>query len=241
MSGQVYDPNSSTRYFNVWRSLLHYKNLMPSEQGYTIIKYKDKDGQDASKTGLFYKNFTGIINGIALKEVEFSDNRKVLMLNIKMSSSDTGEEIIISMPLKGDHARSFIERALYIEPLQKLTLKPYYYENTGNTGISITQNDKKFDSYFKHPYVKGEHRKIKKETGYPDPADFSISDSDDWKDYYSAIDRFLKKILIHQIIPKFDVAKPHDTTSPHSFHSETPSSSKPTDQNWPQEEDDLPF
>ncbi len=163
-----------------------------------------KDGTDyGMKYELFYKTLTGKIDGIQFYDGQSKDGKKFKSLNIYLEKDEeTGDEPVISMGMKSRESTDFLARLPNIDLARPAKFMPYAFEDSGNRGISVTQNDEegnltvKADNFFTRKV--GE--KWVQEHGYPEPTD---EDKDDWAFYFQKVSKFLQKYTEEKIIPTF--------------------------------------
>lgn len=174
-----------------------------------------KKGTGKEVHELHFESLSGKIKSIEIEQTDFGKQYKVSM-------SDVGDEMVISLAVDSNFGDSFMSKILNVNFSQDVELKPYSFttKDTGKKreGINIFQNNEKVAYFFTKEEPKGK----------PQPESDKM-DSDDWKVYNIQVRKFYAKVLEQKVIPAIQEAnKP--TTPPASV-------AQPQDE----DSDDLPF
>jgi len=187
------------------------------------------DGSTGTKWELQFKNLTGFITDIAFKTGDYGEQ-----CLIKMTAD--GEKAQLQMDTNSRYFASFAQRFKNIDLSAKVTINAYDFEKDGKIrkGMSITQNEKKIESYFWDNVTKANIN------GLPQPINRGSGfDKDDWKMYFIQLKKFLKLHIENELV---NMVPQSMETAPVQNQESNPlveHSQKETDTT--EEADDLPF
>ena len=220
--------DSNTMYLYIIKGHLMQKVDEGTHGAVKRVWENKQDGSSGTKYELQFKNLTGHITGIDFKESDFGEQ-----CIVKMEAN--GESAHLQMGLDSRYFSSFAQRFKNINLNLEVTLNAYDFEKDGKkrSGISITQDGKKVESYFWDSVTRTNIN------GLPLPENNGENyDKDDWIYYFSKVKKFLKahieneftNISGHDEVFPSKMAKPANKLVEHS-------------KNEPLEnvDDDLPF
>jgi hypothetical protein len=198
--------------------------------------WKAPDGATGSKWELQYKNLTGYITGIEFKQGDFGEQ-----CIIKIEAD--GEKANLQMSSDSRYFSTFAQRFKNIRLEGHVCFNAYDFEKDGKkrSGMSITQDGKKVESYFWDSIAKAPIN------GLPQPDNRGSGfDKDDWKMYFIQLKKFLKRhiefelsnLAGHDPVIEKEETKMAEPVSPEQNKAFIATESTPPP---PQEEDDLPF
>lgn len=136
-----------------------------------VIKKEGKE--DRVIYEIVNKSVTGVVEAVSVREGKFGKQ-------LSITVTDMLDKFFIQVSWDSSYARSFLERLPGVNVSEEVTIQPYSFENDRGkiqSGITIYQDDKKVDCFFK-TY---EDKKVTGHLhGYPEPENTEM-DSDDWK------------------------------------------------------------
>ena len=154
-----------------------------------IKREYEVDGKAGVKYELAYDNLSGYIKDIQIYKGDFGKQLQV-----------TVDDIVLSVPLGTGFADDLLKKLPAVNLSEPVNLVPYNFEDEKRRprkGITVYQGEEKINNFF----WDGE----KSLYDYPDfPDNYESFDSEDWKEYFIKVSKFLQQYLKDNVIPKLN-------------------------------------
>lgn len=169
-------------------------------EGAKIRTYETSDGKTGSKTELVYKEISGIISKVDIRDGDFGSQ-----LQLTIEDGDA-EPIVLSLATASNFGEDVMKKLPNVDLSLPVTIIPYSFvdgKGKNKKGVTIVQNEKKLQNYF-YDF----HKKVNI-NGYPEPKKVKPTKAnpegklskDQWKAYFMDARLF----LIDFITEKFNL------------------------------------
>jgi len=137
--------------------------------------YELKDGTKGTKFVHYFKNWTGKVKDLRIKDGDFGQTLEIVF-----------SDAILTLNTESRFFTDFCKKIMAVDINQPITVSPFDFESEGKriVGMTVIQNDEKINSY----YWDGE----KNTHNFPEPPkDKDEMTKDDWKIYFINVKSFL--------------------------------------------------
>lgn len=225
-------PYSDTKknYYNV-NGHQFTQRATEGQSGAVMRKVTKKDGSTKEVWEFLFKDLSGDITGIEVKETDWGKQYEITL-------NDLGELMVLQMNVESGYGDTFAARLPNVDLTKSVKLVPYSFTPEGESrkkeGINIFQGENKILPYFtkETPYNMPSVEKLQAAGVMSNPPE-----SGDWKMFYGLVHKFLAANTVEiaknlpqrgKITPNPDAMGKNEKTS-----ATAPTPSVPTD--------DLPF
>jgi len=167
------EPLTSTKpYLSITQGKLNQK-VEESTPGAIRRDYELKDGTKGTKFVHYFKNWTGRITDLRIKDGEYGQTLEVVF-----------NDAVLTINTESRYFTDFCKKIMAVDINQPITVSPFDFESEGKriVGVSVIQKGEKINSY----YWDGE----KSSNNFPEPPKEKMN-KDDWKIYFINVKTFL--------------------------------------------------
>lgn len=170
--------SSSRIYLNVNQGALR-QTVTEDVYGAKKRTYTKKDGSVKTVWEIVYKNWTGKIQRISVKDTEYGKQMEVDFVKEVINKVPT--DVRVTIPVDSQYFGSFVKRIMGADLNSILTINPYDFEpepGKRKVGFTIVQNGQKLTDYF---YDEVSQKNIH---GFPEVNEAEKKNEGYWKNYF---------------------------------------------------------
>lgn len=157
--------------------------------GAVLREYKLSDGTEGSKWELIYKDWSGVVRDLRVKDTDYGKMYEIVF-----------DDATITLNTDHRFFQDFVKKFASADPKQAITLSPYDFENDEKkrvAGMTVTQNGKKLTDFF-YDFEKKKYLNDFPMSGHTTKKPY---DKDDWKAYFLGVKKFLLAYSELTIVP----------------------------------------